>query len=85
MNPIVFAGLVAAVDRLYWAIWKARDMRVPPKDWWLQSVLSGVGGAVGGFAVIQFGQTTDLLAAVLGGFIGGRLVGGIVETVRGNK
>jgi hypothetical protein len=84
MNTIVVAAFVAAVDPLYWAIFKERDIRIPPRGW-LQAVIGAVGGAAGAFAMSRLANTTDLLPVVLGGFIGGRLLVGIVATVRGSR
>lgn len=80
---IAIAGFVAMVDRLYWAIFRIRDERIPPKgDPWIQSIFSAVGGVLGALAIIQLTGASDLLTTVTGGFIGGRLVGGIIATVR---
>jgi len=77
----------ATVDRLYWAIFKNRDMRVPPKGpvgplrAWGESVISGMAGAAGAYAISRGTGTSDLFTLIVGAFIGGRLVGGIIDTV----
>lgn len=84
MNWIIIASFVAAVDRLYWAVFRRRDEVIPPKgDPWLQAVFSAVGGALGALAITRLTGTSDPLTMVVGGFIGGRIVGGIIATVRG--
>jgi hypothetical protein len=78
----------ATVDRLYWAIYKNRDERIPPKDGgpvvgaWISAFISGVAGAAGAFAINRMTGQMDLFTLVVGAFIGGRLVGGIIDTVR---
>ena len=86
MNWIVIASFVAGVDRLYWAIFKRRDMVVPPKGGgpvgaWVQAVVSAVGGAVGALAITRLTGQSDPFTTVVGAVIAGRIVGGIVETV----
>jgi len=81
---IITASFVAAVDRLYWAVFRRRDEVIPPKgDPFLQAIFAGVGGALGAFAITRLTGTSDPLTTVLWGFIGGRIVGGIIATVRG--
>ena len=79
-------ALVAGVDRLYWAIFGVRDSRMPPNppwwDWWLVSIYSAIGGAAGGFAISRIMDSTDLFTTVIGALIGGRLVGGMIETIK---
>ena len=84
MFPFIISAFVAMVDRLYWAIFKTRDEHIPPPkgDPWIQSIVCAVGGALGAFAITRLTGSSDLFTAVTGGFIGGRLVGGIVATVR---
>lgn len=79
---MLYGFLVASVDQLYWAIYAQRDMRIPPKDWWLSSLYSGIGGAAGAYVSSYANSTTDLLTSVVGGFIGGRLVSGIIKTIK---
>jgi hypothetical protein len=85
MYWIVISAFVAMVDRLYWAIFKIRDERIPPPkggDPWLQSFICAVGGALGALAITRLTGVSDPFTTVTGGFIGGRLVGGIVATLR---
>jgi hypothetical protein len=83
MYWIIISAFVAMVDRLYWAIFKIRDERIPPKgDAWIQSVFCAVGGALGALAITRLTGASDPFTTVTGGFIGGRLVGGIIATVR---
>jgi hypothetical protein len=79
---LVIAFFAASVDRLYWAVFKERDMRVDPKGGGpggplMQAVLAGIGGAAGAFLIARVTGSTDLFTAIVGAFIGGRLVGGI--------
>jgi hypothetical protein len=79
---MIIGFFAASVDILYWSIYGQRDMRIPPKDWWLNSLYAGLGGAAGAYALTYAYSTTDLLTSVVGGFIGGRLVTGIMETFK---
>lgn len=78
---MIYGFLIASVDRLYWAIFGRRDSRVPPKGLWTSTLFAGIGGAAGAYALSYTTSTVDLLTSVIGGFIGGRLVSGIIETV----
>lgn len=68
--PVIYA----TVDALYWNIFKARDMRVPPKIW-LLAPLAAVGAAVGAklLAPALMGGSEDLLTMTLGAIAGSRL------------
>jgi hypothetical protein len=85
VNMIVCA-LVAGVDRLYWAIFGVRDSLIPPKpqwwNWWFVSIYSAIGGVAGGFAISRITDSTDLFTMVIGALIGGRLVGGMIESIK---
>jgi hypothetical protein len=86
MGPWIIPFFAASVDRLYWAIYKRRDMVVPPKGGgpvgaWIQAFVSGIGGAAGAFAISRLTGQSDLFTLIVGAFIGGRLVGGIIDTV----
>jgi hypothetical protein len=48
---------------------------------WALAVISGIGGVVGSYVTLRLTGSTDLLTALVGAFIGGRLVGGISKTV----
>jgi hypothetical protein len=90
MENIIIGAVAAAVDRLYWAVFGFIIMRTDPPRGpgvgpLLEAVLSGVGGAVGAFAISQLTGQRDLLTAVVGAFIGGRLVGGAIDMFRGTQ
>lgn len=80
MPHFFLATAVAVVDALYWAIFKERDMRMPPKPWW-NLALAAIGGVAGSYAAVQFGGSDDLLTATLGAFVGGRLFNGTKEMI----
>jgi hypothetical protein len=79
----IIAGLVAGVDRLTWAIYGRIWKLIPPKggEPWLHAVFSAIGGVVGAFVVSKLTGQADLFSTVVGAFIGGRLVGGILDTM----
>jgi hypothetical protein len=83
MEYMIIAGFVAAVDRLEWAVFGRIWKLIPPKGGnpWLQAVWSGIGGVIGAFAITRLTGQTDLFTAVVGAFIVGRIVGGIIDTV----
>ena len=83
MEYLIIAGFVAAVDRLMWAVFGRIWKLIPPKGGgpWVQAVYSGVGGALGALAIARWTGQTDLVTAVAGAFIVGRIVGGIMDTV----
>lgn len=79
----IIAGLFAIVDRVAWAIWGKIWRLIPPKGWepWGHAVLSGIGGIAGAFAVTQMLGQVDLFTIIVGAYIGGRLVGGVLDTM----
>jgi hypothetical protein len=79
----IIAGFVAGVDRVAWAIWGRIWRLVPPKPWepWVHAVFSAIGGAVGALAITQLTRQNDLFTIVVGAIIGGRIVGGILDTM----
>jgi hypothetical protein len=81
---IIISAFVAMVDRLYWEIFRRILERIPPPkgDPWIQSIICAVGGALGALAITRLTGASDPFTTVTGGFIGGRLVGGIIATVR---
>ena len=87
--PWIIPFFAAAVDRLYWAIWKRRDMVTDPKGGgpggplkaWVEAVVSGIAGVAGAYATMRLTGQSDLVTSLAGAFIGGRLVGGIIDTV----
>lgn len=82
MQYLIIAGFVAAVDRLEWAVFGRIWKLIPPKGGgpWVQAVLSGIGGVLGAFAITRLTGQTDLFTNVIGAFIAGRIVGGIIDT-----
>jgi len=85
---LITAFFAATVDRVYWAIWKERDMRIDPKGpWvgrplsvWIQAFVSGAAGVAGAYAIGRGADSSDLFTAVVGSLIAGRLVGAIIDT-----
>lgn len=73
---IIFPVIFAVVDALYWAIFRQRDMRIPPKSWMLLA-LATAGAAVGAkfVAPALLGGAEDLLSTTLGALAGSRLAG----------
>lgn len=68
--PVIYA----IVDALYWAIYKQRDMRIPPKPWIILS-LAAVGALIGAklLAPMLLGGAEDLLPTTLGALAGSRI------------
>ena len=83
MEYLIIAGFVAAVDRLMWAVFGRIWKLVPPRGGgpFVQAVFSGIGGALGALAITRLTGQTDLVTAIAGAFIAGRIVGGIMDTV----
>jgi hypothetical protein len=89
---LIIAFFFAATDSLYW-LWEMifHLQLVPPKGdpvgpalrVWSRAPISGVGGVGGAFALVQLTNSTDLLTVLAGAFIGGRIVGGAVASLRG--
>jgi hypothetical protein len=70
----LFPVIYATVDALYWAIYKQRDMRIPPKPWVIFA-LAAVGALVGAkfLAPMLLGGAEDLLSTTLGALAGSRI------------
>ena len=77
---------VAAVDRIYWAIF-GRILKVLPDrhgggPWGavlLQSVICGAAGVGGAIAIARLTGQSDLLTTLVGAFIAGRVVGVVID------
>lgn len=71
---ILFPIIYAIVDALYWTVFKARDMRIPPKYWVIFS-LTTVGAVLGAklLAPALTGGAEDLLTTTLGALAGSRI------------
>lgn len=82
MEYFIVAFFFAAVDRLQWAIFGRIWKLIPPKGGnpFLEAVFPGIGGAIGAFAITQLTGQTDLFTAIVGAFIAGRIVGGLIDT-----
>lgn len=82
MEHLIIAGFVAAVDRLMWAVFGRIWKLMPPKGGgpWVQAVISGIAGVGGAFAIARLTGQADLVTAIVGAFIAGRIVGGIFDT-----
>lgn len=77
---IAAAGSVA--DRLYMIVFKEPIQRGPSFPQLFTAILCGIGGAAGALAVSQLTGQNNLFTAVVGAFIGGRLVGGAIDLAR---
>ncbi len=88
MPPFVIPFFAAMVDRLYWAIYKRRDMVTDPKGGgpggplraWVEAIVSGIAGVAGAYLIGRVGGQNDFLTTLVGAFIGGRIVGGLIDT-----
>lgn len=81
MEYLIVAFFFAAVDRLQWAIFGRIWKLIPPGgNPFLEAVFPGIGGAIGAFAITRLTGQTDLFTAVVGAFIVGRIVGGLIDT-----
>ena len=84
----VIPFMVAVVDRLYWAVFGKILQVLPDRHgggpWGrqlLESIISGVGGVAGAYAIGRLTGQSDLVTGVIGAFIGGRVVGTVVAIV----
>ena len=82
MQYLIIAGFVAVVDRLMWAVFGRIWKLIPPRGGgpWVQALISGIAGVAGAYALTRLTNQADLATAIVGAFIAGRIVGGIMDT-----
>lgn len=86
---LAIAFFFAATDALYWWWEMIYHLQlVPhPKDpgpirVWTRAAFSGIGGVAGAYGLTQLTGANDLLTVLAGAYIGGRIVGGAIASIR---
>jgi hypothetical protein len=90
MGPhLAIAFLFVATDALIWLYIMIYHLdRVPKGDpikVFTRAIIAGIGGVAGAYIIAQVTGANDLLTALVGALIGGRLVGGAIQMFAGGK